>query len=471
MINIVLSTLPVTLMAEDVVSGLLIPLVVVVILVLANGFFVAAEFAILGSRATRMEELSADGNNTANQLIDVLEDVDKQNSYLATAQLGITVVTLSLSMYAEPRIAHFIEPYIESITGGAVPPALLHTVAIIVALSFLTYLHVVIGEMVPKSMALSMPNRVALRLNPLMRLLETILKLPIFVLNGIGNALLRLFRIPPAHEGARLFSSEEIEQLVSESTSGGFISADAEEIISNILDFGDREVGQVMTPRRKVEGIPVEIGQDDLLRVVTESRHSRFPVYEDDLDHIVGILHLKDLVRHCATTDEPARLRQLVRSTPVVPEDQSVEELLTAFKLQRIHMAIVLDEYGGVAGIVTLEDLVEEIVGEVRDEFDVEREPFVEVEPGVIEVAGDYLLDSLKEIVYLQEEDALPDVDTVGGLIVTWLGRPPVLNDKIEKADDVVFTVTGVDGRAVTRVRVSFPAPPEKNVNEESESH
>ncbi len=215
-----------------------------------------------------------------------------------------------------------------------------------------------------------------------------------------------------------------------------------------------------MTPRTKVQAIPLDMPLDELLRFVTASRHSRFPVYEKDLDHVIGLLHLKDLVRQQLNNKGNFDIRLLLRPAPAVPEDQSVEKLLAAFKRQRIHLAVVLDEFGGVAGIVTLEDLVEEIVGEVRDEFDLEKEPFIQLSPGVLEVAGNYLVDDLSDQVYLGEEERMPDVETVGGLIHTWLGRPPQVGDRVTSLynSDVSFTVLDVDGLAVARVKIEFPA-------------
>jgi CBS domain containing-hemolysin-like protein len=268
-----------------------------------------------------------------------------------------------------------------------------------------------------------------------------------------------LFKIPPAEGHARLHSAEELELIVSESAEGGLLLEEEEVMIRNIFDFSTRQVGQVMTPRTKMQAIPYDIPIGKLLRFVTASRHSRFPVYEKDLDHVIGLLHLKDLVRQQLKPKENFDIRLILRPAPAVPEDQSVEMLLAAFKRQRIHLAIVLDEFGGVAGIVTLEDLVEEIVGEVRDEFDQEKEPFIEISPGVLEVAGNYLVDDLSDKVYLGEDIDLPDVETVGGLIHTWLGRPPQVGDHVtsEYNREVSFTVLDVDGLAVARVKVEFP--------------
>ncbi|MBE2222052.1 MAG: HlyC/CorC family transporter, partial [Anaerolineae bacterium] len=290
------------------------------------------------------------------------------------------------------------------------------------------------------------------------------------ILNGIGRLLLRLFKVPPAEGHERVLSAEELELLVSESAEGGLLNGEEEEMIRNIFDFSDRVVGQVMTPRTRVQAIPINMDKEKLLKLVTESRHSRFPVYDGDRDHIVGIVHLKDLIRQTMRPDSKFDIRLIARSAPAVPEDFSVENLLIAFKAQRLHMAIVLDEFGGMAGVVTLEDLVEEVVGEVRDEFDLEYEPYVEIEPGVLEVAGDYLVDDLIEDVYLGEEDDLPDVETVGGLVVSKLGRPPKIGDEVVYQDDVTISVLDVDRRAVTRARIEFPVVADKKESDKDEA-
>jgi CBS domain containing-hemolysin-like protein len=436
--------------------GLLVPAAVVVLLVLLNGLFVAAEFAIIGVRHSQLEELVAEGHQRAARVLADLEAV-AQDRYIATAQVGITMASLGLGMYAEPQIAYFIEPYLALLLGVDIHPAVVHTVAVLIGLSVLTYLHIVLGEMVPKSLALSRPIRTALVIAPAMRLAQAILIIPVRFLNAISGALLRVFRIPPAHGHARLHSPEELELIVAESAEGGLLNQEEEEMIRNIFDFSERQVGQVMTPRPKVQAISYDMPQAELLNFVTESTHSRFPVYEGDVDHIIGILNMKDLVRQHMRTKGNFDIRLILRPAPGVPEDLAVAQLLAAFRRQRIHMAVVLDEFGGMAGIVTLEDLVEEVVGEVRDEFDFETEPLVELAPGRLEVAGSYLLDDLKERVYLGEDESLPDVETVGGLIITALGRPPKRGDRLIYNNEVHFTVIDIDGLAVARAQVEFP--------------
>ncbi len=446
-------------------TDLLIPAVVIFILVVINGVFVAAEFAIIGVRDTQMEQLVDEGNSVAGNVLQVLEIRPRLDHYIATAQLGITLASLGLAMYGEPAISHFLEPYLASL--GRFTPAATTTIGYIVALSLMTYLHVVVGEMVPKALALSDASSMALRLDPVMRFTGGVLNYPVHALNAVGNLLLRLLRIPPAHGQARLVAADELELIVAESAEGGLIQDEEEKFIRNIFDFSERTVGQVMTPRRRMQALDARWPQDELIRIVTESRHSRFPVYENDLDHIVGILHLKDLLRLTLRPNGPFDLRLILRTAPEVPEDYRVDRLLAAFKKQKLHMAVVRDEFGGLAGVVTLEDLVEEVVGEVRDEFDQEREPRVELAPGVLDVAGDYLLDDLAEEVFLGEANDLPDVETVGGLIVALLGRPPLTADTVT-LQDVRFTVLDIDRLAVLRVRVEFPS--DKTPGRESET-
>lgn len=446
------------------------PFFVILVLVLINGFFVAAEIAIVGVRPSKMEQLAEEGNRVAGIVLHTVDNRNHQDRFIATAQLGITIASLGLAMYGEPQIAHFVEPYLARWLPTEPSEALLMTIGYIIALSLLTYLHIVMGEMVPKSLALTDSAQISMWLVRPMQFCQLIMAYPVRILNGIGRFLLRVFRVPPVEGHDRVLSPEELELIVAESAEEGLLHEEEEEMIRNIFDFGDRVVGQVLTPRRKVQAFPIDIPYEELLEIVIESRHSRFPVYKGDLDHVIGILHIKDIVKHSLKKQSKFDIRLMIREVPTIPEDQPVEKLLAAFKRQKLHMGIVLDEFGGMAGIVTLEDLVEEIVGEVRDEFDQEKEPFVEIAPGVIEVEGEYLVDDLLEdIVFLDEEEALPDVETVGGLIVTKLGAPPVVGDEVAYNNGrVSMKVLLVEGRAVTRARIEFPAPDQASDGEAS---
>jgi CBS domain containing-hemolysin-like protein len=434
---------------------------VIAVLLTVNALYVAAEIALIAVRPTRLETLIADGDTSAKIILNILESRPLQDKYIATAQLGIAATSLGLGMYGEPQIAHHLEPLLAHLLQVDVNQTVVHTISYFLVLSVLTYLHVVLGEMVPKSLALTSADKVVLRLNWFMRFSQFILGFPVFVLNNIGNMLLRLLRVPPAHGEARLHSTEELELIVEESAQSGLINEDEEEMLLNIFDFSDRAVAQVMTARPKIQAIPHDAKLAYILELVTKSKHSRFPVYEGSLDKIIGVVHLKDLIRQQLQTT-PRRgafdIRLLLHPAAFVPENYPVHKLLAILKKQRRHLAVVLDEFGGTAGIVTLEDLVEEIVGEIQDEFDLEREPVLEISPGVLEVVGTFLVDDLKDYVYLGEDSDLPDVETTAGLIVTWLGRPPRLEDKVSTPmGNVYFTVLAVDGLAVARARVEYP--------------
>jgi len=440
-------------------STLIVPTLIIIILIIFNGLFVAAEFAIIGIRPTQMEQMANEGNRTAKTVLTILRSPEKQNSYIATAQVGITIASLGLGMYGESQISQFIEPYLAHFMGIDMHETIIVTIGYIFAVSLLTYLHVVAGEMIPKSLALSAPDKAVLGIAQPMSVMQAILAIPVHILNGIGVMLLSLFRIPPAEGHERLHSPEELELIIQESAQGGLLNMAEEEMIRNIFDFAEREVHQVMTPRPKIQAIPFEMPLPEMLKLVTESNYSRFPVFEGDLDHIIGIVHIKDLVRQHLRLKGNFDIRLLLRPVHVVPEHYFVGNLLTAFKHRKHHMAIVLDEFGGTAGVVTLEDLIEEVVGEVRDEFDQENESLVKIRAGELEVAGDLLIDDLAEYVYLGEEEDLPDVESVGGLIMAQLGRVPQPGDQVTYNDQVNFTVLTVDGLAVARARVEYPTP------------
>jgi CBS domain containing-hemolysin-like protein len=438
---------------------LLIPLVIITILVLLNGLFVAAEFAIIGVRPTRMAQLADEGNATAAGIRDILADPRRQDRYIATAQVGITVASLGLGMYGEHAIAEWLLGPLESVLHLSENVA--HTVAAVTSLSLLTFAHVVVGEMVPKSLALQYAERTALGISGVMAFMKAIFGPAVIVLNAIGNSLLRLIGIQAAEAHGRLYSPDELELIVEESHEGGLLSDNEQTLLHNIFDFSERRVAQVMVPRRRIQAIPLDISEAELRQKVTTATRSRFPVYQGDLDHIVGVLVVKDFVRQQLDQSGEFNLQTLLRHVPSVPGTMLVERLLAAFKRSHVHMAVVVDEYGGTAGIVTLEDLVEEIVGEVHDEFDQgELPPLHSPGPGVLIARGDLLLDDLRERgVPLPGGPQAPDVETLGGLVVSLLGRVAQVGDGVE-VDGATFTVEAIDGMAIRTVRITLPPAP-----------
>ncbi len=458
------------------ISTLIVPIIVILILVVLNGFFVASEFAIIGIRPTQLEQKANQGDSLAANIQQVVESPVKQDRFIATAQLGITIASLGLGMYGEPAIAHFIEPYLARLTGADIHDAFITTIGYLVSLSLLTYLHIVIGEMIPKTLALSSPLQTVSAVFRPMSLFQTAMMPLVRGLNMIGAGMMRLLRVPPVQGNERVHSADEIEDIVAESAEEGLLDFGQETMIRKIFDFSERTVAQVMTPRRKVQAIDESWELEKVKEVVLKSHFSRLPVYHKDLDHVVGTLHLKDLIKFTMAENPPMTWRALLRQTPSVPENYKVEQLLAAFKQEKIHLAIVRDEFGGIAGIVTLEDLVEEVVGEVRDEFDQELEPFVVVSPGKVEMEGEYLVEDWVE--YLDQftdapnNDELPDVSTVGGLVVTWLGRQPTAGDVVERQQTgIKYTVLQVDGLAISRLRAEFEADKEPPTLAEAEAH
>ncbi len=445
---------------------LIVPFIVMLFLVALNGLSIAAEFSLIKLNINQIELQAESGHHNAQRLLTVINNSAQHSNYLATAQVGITLASLGLGMYGEPHIAAFVSPYLsyasQQTLGVPLEPTLLETFNYLIAISLLTYLHVVVGRMFPKSLALISAESIATTLVHPMHLSQRILHYPVTALYRLSTWLLRLMRVPSAENYVYIHSTEELERIVAESAEEGLLEETEHAIILNIFDFGDRQVGQVMTPRRKVEAISHTTPLPEILELVSESKHSRFPVYQNSLDTgIIGILHVNDLLRQQVRQRQTGRkqfdLRLLLRPAPIVPEQYPIDKLLAAFRRQRIHMAVVLDEFGGTAGIVTLEDLVEEVVGEVRDEFDLEPEPLIEIAPGVLEVSGRYLIEDLTDEVDLGNEEDLPNVETVGGLITTELGRPPQVNDCVTYNKAVRLTVLSVDGLAVGRARVEFP--------------
>lgn len=433
---------------------MLIPVLIIAILILFNGIFVSAEFSLIAAPATRIAQEAKAGSRPARRILNVLRNIDWQNRYLATAQVGITIVSLGLGMYGEHVMAEWLLVPLEQYTVLAAPLA--HSIATVLSVALLTYLHVVLGEMVAKSLALHFAKPVVLRLAMPMAILERILGPLIFLLNGMGNLVTRLLGVPPADRQARLFSPEELEYIVEESYESGLIQSSEQLFIENIFDLRERTVGQVMTPRTRMVGIAADENLEAVLDTVCEARHSRYPVYEDGLDQIIGVFHIKDLARYQVNPSGPFDLREIAnrRPVPFVPESLSVEAMLVRFRRESLPLAIVIDEFGGTAGLVTLEDLVEEVVGEIQDEFDQETAPFERLSEHELRVQGTLLLDELNQ--HFDLALAHPEVNTVGGLIMSLLGRIPQPGDRTEQ-DGIEFEVESVDRMAVQTARVHLP--------------
>jgi CBS domain containing-hemolysin-like protein len=429
-------------------------LLVIAGLILLNALFVAAEFAIVGAPRASVERRAADGDRVARIVLHILRDPRRQDRYIATAQLGITAASLGLGMYGEHMVAEWIAGGLEGLGDWQWVAA--HTVASVLAISILTYFHIVVGEMIPKSLALQHAERTALVVTRPLLLVQFLLKPLVVLLNGLGFVLLRLVGIDRAVATSEQYRTpEELQFIVRESQAGGMLRKESARVLQELLEFGDLTAGEVMIPRVRVVGIPAGAGPDEMLAILRANPHTRYPVYEGDLDHIVGVVHIKDILRRMPNrrTLRPAE----VRAAPYLPETAEMDTVLAAMRRENSQMAVVMDEHGGTAGVITIEDLFEEVVGEIEEGW-VEHPEVAHDPSGRLLVAGTVRIEDVGEAlgVVLEHEE----VDTVSGLVLALLDRPPVVGDVVEY-DDVRVEVTAVQGHGVREASVVALKPPD----------
>jgi magnesium and cobalt exporter, CNNM family len=426
-------------------------LLIVAALILLNGIFVAAEFAIVGAPRAAIERRAAMGNRLARAVHSVLEDPRQQDRYIATAQLGITVASLGLGMYGEHKLA---EGVFNLLGGTGLPRWLVsHGVSSVLAVAVLTYFHIVIGEMVPKSLALQHAERMVLWITPPMLWIRNALYPFVVGLNAVGNAVLKIFGVDrQEHNPDQYYTPEELQFIVQESEELGALRVESGQMLQELFEFGDRTAGEVMIPRVRVTGLPLGTTPAQVRESLGRSPHTRYPVYEGDLDHILGMVHIKDLLGVLLRNEAIARSH--VRPLPLVPETAELDSVLSTMRRERTQMVIVLDEHGGTAGVVTLEDLFEEVVGDIEEGPAGPRDVYRDTE-GRLHVPGTMRIDELGQEFGLELEHE--EVDSVSGLVLTLLGRPPDVGDTV-RYDRLTFTVTAVMGHGVEECAVSLRA-------------
>ena len=433
---------------------------IVVLLVAANGFFVASEFALVGARKTHIEALARQGNRRAKLARSAIQHLDH---YISGTQLGITLASLGLGWVAESTLAALI---IQWFDGLASPFDLLatHAVAGTIAFAFITFLHIVLGELAPKTVALVAPEATAMwTAGPLIAFSRILTPFIVF-LNGSANLLLRAIGMRPASEIERVHRPEEIEMLVAQMYKHGSLAEEPVDMIRGVFDLSETTAGEVMTPRTELVAVPQGASMEAAVDIILDCGHSRLPVYDGSLDRISGVLIARDVWR--AQREGQQAIDGLVRPIMFVPDSKSVEDLLREMQLQRSHMAVVVDEFGGTAGVVTMEDLVEEIVGEIADEHEMEPAPIEERTPQEVLLDGGITLAQLN----YEYELRLPEDEytTVAGFIMGVLGRIAGVGDEVQ-FDGGTFRVLEMDGRRIARVLLHLEELPEEEEEAEVE--
>jgi putative hemolysin len=434
-----------------------VPLTQILVLIgltLLEGFFVAAEIALVSIRRSRIDQLVEEGSGAARRVRRLLDDPGR---FLAVSQLGLTVIGFFASAYAAVSLTEGLQQLLE--TAG-LSKGNAQAIALIVVTVILALFTIVFAELVPKTLALAHPERFALTLARPIDFLARILGPVVRILTGVTRAITRILGSEVSSDAE--ITAEELRLIVERGGEQGVLEAEEEQMINAVIELGGRRVHEVMVPRVSITGIRVDASFEEAIDVVIEEGHSRIPAYEESIDEVVGILYAKDLLPYLKSDAAPRpSLRTLLRPPVLVPESMTIDDLLHELQRRKVHIAIVLDEYGGTAGIVTIEDLLEEIVGEIQDEYDVEEPMVVRLSDDQARIDGRADVDELRELfdIQLELEDE-EEYDTIGGLLYHRIGGVPAPGDRIE-VDGLTLTVESTDGRRVGKVLVvRKPRPP-----------
>jgi len=442
-------------------SLFILVILTITLLVFANAFYVAAEFATVSARKTRISQMAGEDNRLAKTLLPIVEDRQALDNYVAACQVGITVSSLMLGAYGQNTVATMLTPLLVHL--GNLADTVAYSISAITVLIFLTILQVVMGELFPKSIAIQYPERMALMVVEPMKWSLAVFKPFIWFLNGSGNLILKLLRGGYADEYSRVHSPAEIELLVRASHQGGVLDAEEQQMLRNAFRLRELSARQVMVPRTRVVAAPLESSVDDLVELACDAGFTRIPIYQTRIDNIVGFVHIKDLfgLRLQGLQDPTPALREIT----YVPETLSIAEVWTTLNSSHQYIAIVLDEYGGTAGLITIEDLVEEIFGELQDEFDDELPLISSDQEGRIHLRGDLLVTDINEYLDL----VLPDdeADTLGGLVFSKLGHLPAIGDEVTTGTPgIAIRVEAIESWSVSEVSLLLPTDTPPHISE-----
>jgi len=427
---------------------------IVFLLLLVNGFFVSAEFAIVRARRVKIEQLTKDGNVDAKLALKALEDM---NFFIAAVQVGVTIASIGIGWFGSPTIEMMLAPFVGKFPSMHV---YLTPITAVVAFLIITFLHVVLGEQVPKCIALQYPEKISLYVAKPMDIFMTISKPFVWVLNFACNFILKILRVP-VNNARVAHTIEDLDLLVDTSYDEGVLNETEKDMLHNMFNFSDLTAREVMIPRTDMVCVPNDMPIEELNNLAKENQYTRYPVYDGDIDHITGLIHVKDLYS-LAIEDKTCPIKNIQRKIMLVPETITLDNLVREFKKNKGQMAVVVDEFGGTSGIITLEDVFEEIFGDVQDEFDEETEiDITEIKPNHYLVNGMMRLDEFAEYFDISEDIFnAEDVDTVAGFVMKELGRLAVIDDFI-KYGEFTFTVKELDGVRITKLHVvrEVPAP------------
>ncbi|PFH84398.1 hypothetical protein COI44_16785 [Bacillus sp. AFS088145] len=437
-------------------------LLLVVVLIAFTAFFVASEFAIVKIRSSRIDQLIGEGNKKARAVKRVITHLDE---YLSACQLGITVTSLGLGWLGEPAVDELLHPLLDDLH---LPTAVSGTISFLLAFGIITFIHVVVGELAPKTIAIQKAEQITLRFSPALILFYKITYPFIWLFNNSARMVLKIFGLPPASEHEVAHSEEELRILLSESYKSGEINQSEFKYVNNIFDFNMRVAKEIMVPRTEMVAIDLREAFHENIHFMSTEKYTRFPVVDGDKDHVVGLINFKDVftdfVLHKGEA-EVKTLEQYIRPIIQVIESISVHDLLVKMQREHIHMSILVDEYGGTSGLVTVEDILEEIVGEIRDEFDVdEKEDISKVSENKFIIAGKVLISEINDVFSLDIDDT--DVDTIGGWILTE-------NFDVQEGDSIkyqncTFKVLKLDGHYIKLIELTRESIKKTELEEES---
>lgn len=417
-------------------------------LLVANAMFVGAEFALIASRSSKIQRLAEAGDRRARV---ALRSSRELSFMLSAAQLGITMASLGLGYVAEPALAHIFENLFH---GFAIPAGVSESIAFAIALLIVSFFHMVFGEMAPKNIAISDPEKSALLLAFPFRAYAVLFKPFIWFFNTIGNAGTRLFGIEPQDERSDVHTASEIGLIITESAKGGLLDRFEHRLLSGAASFGERDAGSAMVPRTELVAVPADISSVEMEGVVVASGHTRIPVYEGDLDNILGFFHSKDLLKVPAARYEAPIPRSSIRPMLVVPESKKLHPLLLDMRRERKHVSLVIEEHGGTAGVITMEDLLEELVGEIRDEYDVAEMGVERLGENRYLVPGSLRIDEIKDRLAIELPEG--EYETVAGFVMSELGRIPRRRDTVTH-DEWRLRVISMHRRRVVQVLIEQP--------------